>query len=278
MTTQKTSGNSEITPIVPVDMSKIEVSDSNVRKGGAEQDLDDLASSIEVVGLVQPVVVMKQPRKDAYKLIVGQRRYLAYQKLGRKTIPAVVTEPLDEDQALIRSLVENVHRVDLNHADAARAATLLYTHLGRDIKKVSRATGLSPRRVRQYVKIEELASKKTKQKLQAKKVTPADVQRALQAARGNSDKADELLEMMGKYKLDRHQKARLVEIGEEHPGASAKTIFNEALKPRVEASVLVPLPTRLQEGLDRAAKNLRLSWEEVAAEALEYWLERNGYL
>ncbi len=274
----KPAGATAIAEIVPIELSKVRVSDLNVRKMGADKDLDDLAASIKAVGLVQPVVVMKESGKDRYQLIVGQRRYLAHQKLGRKTVPAIVIDPLDRDDALIRSLVENVHRVELNHADAARAATTLYKRLGKDVKKVCGATGLSARRVRQYVKIEELASEKTKKKLQAGKVEPADVQRTLEAARGNIDKADELLDMMRKYKLDKHQKARLVEIGEAHADASAKTIFDEALKPRLEASVIVPLPTRLKDGLARAAKKLRMRWEEVAAEALEYWLQSNGYL
>jgi len=264
--------------IVPLDMSKIDVSDLNVRKHGADQDLDDLADSIRVVGLVQPVVVMRQPGKDRYQLIVGQRRFLAHKKLREKTIPAIVIDPLSEEDALIRSLVENVHRVDLNHADAARAATELYKRLDKNVKAVSKATGLSPRRVRQYVKIEALASDKIRCKLNDKKVAPRDVQRALEAAHGNIGKAEDLLDLMEKYKMDKHQKARLVEIGEASTGASAKTIFKEALKPRIEESVTVPLPTKLRNGLAHAAKKLEMTWEEVAAEALEYWLQKNGYL
>lgn len=264
--------------IVPLDMSKIDVSDLNVRKHGADQDLDDLADSIRVVGLVQPVIVMRQPGKDRYELIVGQRRLLAHKILGKKTIQAIVIDPLSKNDALIRSLVENVHRVDLNHADAARAATELYRRLGKDVRAVSRATGLSPQRVRQYVKIEELTSEKTKQRLRDRDVSPRDVQRALEAARGNIDKADDLLDLMHEYKLDKHQKARLKEIGEASPGASAKTIFEKALKPGFEESVTVPLPTKLRDGLKHAARELKMTWEEVAAEALEDWLQKNGYL
>lgn len=266
------------TAIVPIKLSDIEISDMNVRKSGAEQDFDHLGESIRIVGLVQPVVVMKAEGSDKYELIVGQRRYMAYEKLGRKTIPAIVIEELSKNDALIRSLVENVHRVELNHADAAKAATLLYKRLGRDIKKVSKATGLSPYRVQQYVDIDELASEKTKHKLQKGTVTPKDVQRTLRAAKGNIEKADELLDMMEKYKLGVHQKNRLVAIGEAKPNASAKSIVEEALKPQRETSVIVPLPPKIQKALEAAAKDLRKSWEEVASDALENWLRGNGYL
>lgn len=264
--------------IVEIELTKIRVADENVRKHGADQDLDDLADSIRAVGLLQPVLLTKRSGREQYELIVGQRRLLAHQKLGKKTIRAIVSEPMSKDEAIIRSLVENMHRVELNHADAAKATTALFKRLNGDVEAVSKATGLSARRVRQYVKIEELASDKTKQKLRANQVEPADVQRALEAAKGNISKADKLLDMMQEYKLDKHQKARLKEIGESKPHASAEAIFEEARKPQVRTSVVVPLPKRLQEGLAIAAKQLRTTCEQVVAQALEYWLQRNGYL
>jgi len=275
----KTSGSgADGKRIVDINLSEIRVADENVRKHGADQELDDLAESIKAVGLLQPVVLRGPSGRGKYDLIVGQRRFLAHKKLGRKTIRAVVHKSMSRDDAMIRSLVENMLRVELNHADAAKATTALFKRLGRDVKAVSKATGLSTRRVRQYVKIEELASDETKRKLRDNEVEPADVQRALEAAKGNIDKADDLLEMMQEYKLDNHQKARLREIGESRPSASARTIFEEALRPQVRTSVVVPLPERLRDGLETAAKQLRATWEQVAARALEYWLQRNGYL
>ena len=272
----KTIQRDKETKIEPIPVSKIDISELNVRKQGAEKDIEELADSIKAVGLQQPIVVKKN--NGRFDLIVGQRRLLAYRRLEEKTIPAIVLEHLDENTALIRSLVENVHRLELNHADAARATTELFRQFGRDVKKVKRVTGLSLQRIRQYVDIELLASSETKRKLKAGTVEPADVQRTLQAAKGNIQKADEMLEMMKKYKLDKHQKGRLVEFGEENPGWSAKKIIAEAIKPRVETTVLVPLSQKIQKSLQRAVDEFRKGPDEIAMEALEHWLKRNGFL
>lgn len=265
-------------PVEPIKLSKIEVSDLNVRKLGADQELNELADSIKAVGLIQPVVVMKRPKEDKFDLIVGQRRYLAHRKLNRNVIPALVIDRLNQNDALIRSLVENVHRTELNHVDAAKATTTLYRKYGKNVKKVSRITGLSPQRVRQYVEIEEQASTKTKRKLRERKVKPADVQRVIRAAQGNIEKADEMLDMMEEYNLDKYQKGRLVEYGEDHPKWSAAKIIQESIKPRVEKSVVVPLSPRLRDGLQRAVDERRRTPDEITTEALEHWLKVNMYL
>lgn len=264
--------------IIELPLRKIKVSEHNVRKENVVRRLDELAASIKALGLIHPVEVMERLGEDKFDLIVGQRRYLAHKKLGKKTIRAVILERLDDNDALIRSLVENVHREEINHADAAKATTELYKRYNKKIQKVRQLTGLSPQRIRQYVYIEELSSAKTKRKLKEGEVEPSDVQRVLRAAQGNIKKADEMLEMMKKYDLDKHQKARMVEYGESNRMWSAKKIFEESIKPRVEKSVVVPLSPRLRDGLQRAVDACRRTPDEITTEALEYWLEKNSYI
>ena len=273
----KAIDNKKETPIIPVELSKIEISDSNVRKHGVG-DIGELVDSIKALGgLIQPVKLIRKGA-DKFELFVGQRRFLAYEKLGWPKIPSIIIDRLDKNEAMIHSLIENVHRTELNPADAARATTELYKRYGRDPKKVSRVMGLSPQRVRQYVVIEEQASAKTKRKLKEGTVAPADVQRVLRAAQGDIEKADEMLEMMKKYQLDKYQKGHLVEYGEDHPKWSSRKIFEEAIKPRVEKSVLVPLSPKLRDGLQRAVDACRRTPDEITAQALEHWLQVNGYL
>lgn len=213
-----------------------------------------------------------------YSLIVGQRRFLAHKKLGKETIRATFAGKLSDIEASIRSLAENMHRVELNHADAAEAITNLYRQFGRDEHKVATETGMSLRRIRQYIDIEERASDNMKQKLRAKKVEPADVQRALRASGSDMQKADRLLNKMQKYKLTKYQKERVVEYGEAHPRASEEKIWEEAQRPRVERTILVKLTDRMRAGLEQAAKELAMEPDEVAAHALEDWLSKKGFI
>jgi ParB family chromosome partitioning protein len=88
------------------------------RKHWDQQKLTELATSIESNGLVQPVLVRRVD--GGYQLIAGERRFRACQLLGRTTIPAIVRQTSDAQQ-LELSLVENIHRDDLNAIDRAKA-------------------------------------------------------------------------------------------------------------------------------------------------------------
>lgn len=83
-----------------------------------QQELDDLAESIKANGVVQPIIV--RPFKDGYQLIAGERRLRAAKKASFEKIPALVRTASDE-QLHEWSLVENIHRVDLNPIERAKA-------------------------------------------------------------------------------------------------------------------------------------------------------------
>ena len=262
-----------------IPINEISVSDWNVRHTDAKKDLEELAASIGKHGLFQPVVLMGEYGNPPYELIIGQRRFLAHKDILHKNkIRAVFAEKLNRVQASIRSLVENMTRTDLDHADAAEAITYLYRKLDRDERKVKAETGLSLQRIRQYVDIEERASRKMKEKLRSKKITPVDVQRVLRAASGDIDKADRLLEKMERQKFTPYQKKRMVEYGEEHPHANDDKIIEEAQRQVVERTILVKLSDQARAGLEKAAKKLAMSPDEVAAQAVEDWLSRKGFI
>lgn len=263
--------------LVPV--TAIKLSDENVRQHQQDKELDDLVQSIEKHGLLQPVLLKGSPTDGPpFELIVGQRRYLAHRRLGRKDIPAVFGGPLNDIQAKIRSLAENMHRVQLTYEDAADAVTFLYTKLGRNDRKVAAETGMSLKKVRQYIYIEKIASEETKKKLHSGKVTPADAQRALRAAGGDSAKADHLLQLMEKHKLTTYEKKRMVEHGSAHPQASIEDLLTEAKRVKVEPSIVVNLSGPERQALEQAAGKLRASEEEVAVQAISDWLRDKGFL
>ncbi|MDA8097843.1 MAG: ParB/RepB/Spo0J family partition protein [Clostridia bacterium] len=80
--------------------------------------LDELAASIEEVGLVQPVVVRKVGR--GYELVSGERRLRAFKQLGRTLIPALIRDMKDQEVAAA-VLIENIQREDLNPLEEATA-------------------------------------------------------------------------------------------------------------------------------------------------------------
>jgi ParB family chromosome partitioning protein len=83
-----------------------------------EQDLAELADSIKANGVLQPILV--RPFQRGYQLIAGERRFRAAQMAGLEKVPALVRDVTDE-QIFEWSLVENIHRRDLNAIERAKA-------------------------------------------------------------------------------------------------------------------------------------------------------------
>jgi len=89
-----------------------------VRTVWREQELEDLAASIKANGLIQPIIV--RALGLGYQLIAGERRFRAAEMAGLANIRALVRSASDE-QMLELALVENIHRVDLNPIERAKA-------------------------------------------------------------------------------------------------------------------------------------------------------------
>jgi len=269
--------------VYDVELTDIVVSECNARQTGKNAGISELADSIRQLGLLQPVVLL-DAQEPPFDLIVGQRRFLAHRDVLAQehkrwqSIRAVFQPRRDETALIASSLSENMMRAQLNHADAMSAVTKLYERLGRDDRTVAKATGLSLKRVRQYIDIDAYASEEMKRKLAANEVSVDDVKRALKAAQWNLKKAERLLDMMAEYDLTVHQKKHLVEFGQSHADASPEDILTDAQKPRVERTVLVSLPDALQAALQQAVDELAMAPEEVACQALEDWLSAQGFL
>jgi len=112
-----------------VPISSIDVSEFNTRKnladGQHDSSIDDLAQSIERQGLLSPITVSTKA-DGTYAVIAGQRRLLACRQLGWTEIPAVIRSNISDAAATALSLVENVHRADMNPRDKAHAFKVLF--------------------------------------------------------------------------------------------------------------------------------------------------------
>jgi len=106
-----------------------------------EEALAELADSISVVGLLQPVVV-RPSGPDRYELVMGERRWRAAQRAGLTTVPAIVRTTADEE--LLRdALLENLHRSQLNPLEEAAAYDQLLQDFGCTHEELSRRLGRS---------------------------------------------------------------------------------------------------------------------------------------
>ena len=145
--------------IQEIAIEDVDVSEFNTRKnledGQTDSTIDDLANSISRQGLLSPITVLKKP-DGLYSLIAGQRRLIACRQLGWASISAIVRSEITEADATAISLVENVHRADMNPRDKAVAFSALLDLLG-SVKAVSRETGVGASTIRKYIRLMDLA-------------------------------------------------------------------------------------------------------------------------
>ena len=92
-----------------------------------EEPLQELTTSIEAVGVLQPIVV--RPSGERYQVVMGERRVRAARAAGLERIPAIV-RTTEDDQMLRDALLENVHREDLNPLEEAAAYEQLLLDFG----------------------------------------------------------------------------------------------------------------------------------------------------
>jgi ParB family transcriptional regulator, chromosome partitioning protein len=106
-----------------------------------ESNLDQLAESIKVQGVIQPVLV-RSLASGRYEIIAGERRWRAAQRAGLIDIPAVVREVPDE-VALVMALIENIQREDLNPLEEAGGIQRLIDEFNMTHEQAAQAVGRS---------------------------------------------------------------------------------------------------------------------------------------
>ncbi len=120
-----------------------------------DEQLEELAASIRVHGVLQPVVV-RATTSGGYDLIAGERRLRASRLAGRTSIPAVVRDS-NGDDALQLALVENIQRVDLNPVEQAQAYRELIEQFGLTHDEVARQVGKSRVAISNSLRLLDLA-------------------------------------------------------------------------------------------------------------------------
>jgi len=118
-----------------------------------DQTIDELAQSIKETGIVQPIVVT--PEEDHYMIIVGERRWRAAQKAGLRKVPVLIRNIPKEKQLEI-SLIENIHREELNALEIAQAYQRLIDDHGYAQHELADKVGKDRTSVTNYLRLLKL--------------------------------------------------------------------------------------------------------------------------
>ena len=134
---------------IPLD--HIDENPYQTRRHFDKEMLDDLADSIKVNGVVQPIVV-RPSTAGRYVLVLGERRCRASKLAGKPTIPAIVRR-VSEQQAAEMTIVENLQRQDLNCMEQATAFSQLSKEFGLTQEQIGQRVGMSRESVSNYMRL-----------------------------------------------------------------------------------------------------------------------------
>jgi ParB family chromosome partitioning protein len=118
------------TSVSAIAMDQIDANPFQPRSDFNAGELEGLAESIRVQGVLQPILVRSHPTaSDRYQIVAGERRFRAAMQVGLTEIPAILREMDDSDAAVV-ALVENLQRQDLNAIEEAEGYQRLLADFG----------------------------------------------------------------------------------------------------------------------------------------------------
>lgn len=126
-----------------IDIALISPNPEQPRRQFSEEALADLANSIQEKGIIQPLILRKNPGdSEGYQIVAGERRWRAAQRAKLHEVPAIVRD-LNDVEVLELALIENIQRDDLNAIEEARAFKQLMERFGHTQEKLASALGKS---------------------------------------------------------------------------------------------------------------------------------------
>jgi ParB family transcriptional regulator, chromosome partitioning protein len=142
--------------VLEIALDRIERNPNQPRTSFDEEQLGELAASIAVHGILQPIVV--RPLADGgYQLIAGERRLRAARLAGLDTIPAITRDTDDGETSLELALIENIQRENLNPIETAHGYRELIDRFGLTHEAVARQVGKSRVAISNSLRLLDLA-------------------------------------------------------------------------------------------------------------------------
>ena len=142
--------------IEKIKITEIEPNSNQPRRNFDEEAIEELAESIKVYGVIQPIIVTK--KDNYYEIVAGERRWRASKKAGLTEIPCIVRNETERRNREI-SLIENMQREDLNPIEKARGFRQLIDEYGLKQQELADIMGMNRSTVTNCLRILNLDSR-----------------------------------------------------------------------------------------------------------------------
>ena len=254
-----------------IDIEKIVLGTPNVRKTDADLEIDELKQSIEEQGLLQPVIVREL--EEGFELIAGQRRLVAFIKLGRPTIPAMIVDTSDPNTLMLISLMENVQRVDIDDRDRAAAIEKLVDANNGDYAVVAKMLGKSEPMIRGWSGYHGV---------------PEELKRMKDGGQLKREEATRLTQMLGPSKavevakeiitFPKEQRKKVLFGLKTYTALEPEEVISWATRPPKEKPLTVKFMTSIMTALERAAAERGERPVQTVQYIVREWLEKRQYI
>jgi len=262
---------------IPVD--QIDVGPTQARSRKVEENTDELAQSIQALGLINPITVYK--REDGrFELVTGQRRLIAVEKLNWPTISAkVLLYTPSEIEAKAISLTENIMRTDLTLADLKDSIVMLYHRCGANAKTIQKTLGIPYGIVLDTIKYEALPSElKTMVDKGVVGVEIAKKATNFSTINGEVDVKKAMLLAPELNRLLPAQIKKVKKIVKESPTASAEEMLEEAKATPATKRIYIEMLLSEYDALRNAAETKGVAENEFAYDAIMGRLKKEGFM
>lgn len=262
---------------IPLDL--IDAGPLQARTRKVEENTDELAENIRCLGLINPITVFM--REDGrYELITGQRRLIAVEKLGWKTITAKIlpSKPTDVFAKAI-SLSENIIREKLTASDIKDSIIMLYHRCDASARTISKTLGIPYWLVLDTIKYEALPDELKKMVDDGMEVEIAKKAVDFSTMPDGTVDVPKALALAPELKmLVPSQIKKLKSISTETPTAPPEELLEKAKETPQTKRIYIEMLFDEYAGLKKAADAKGVSETEAAYTGLITWLKDEGFL
>lgn len=145
------SSESFVGNVVELTLDQIEVNPFQPRTNFNQEAIEDLAKSIQALGVIQPITVRKT-ESGTFQLVSGERRLRAAKSVGLSTIPSFV-RTADDQESLEMALVENIQREDLDPIEVALSYQRLINEIELTQEELSERVGKKRSTITNYLRL-----------------------------------------------------------------------------------------------------------------------------
>ncbi len=236
-------------------ISDIEPRHDQPRKTFEKESLEVLADSIAAYGVLQPIIVRKNPVSEGtYEIIAGERRWRASKMAGLVEIPAVIFDG-DELKAAQVAIIENVQREDLNPVEEAMSYGALIEKFGLTQEQVAKQVGKSRPAIANMLRLLDLPAEVLEM------LRDGTISAGLARALLGLDDEEQMLEC-AHLAVDRKMSVREVEAMVQRINNLKNAPIEERVHPQIKAH-MKELEHRAMSALGRKVRISRSSHKKV---------------